>query len=449
MKKIWKIPTILGVFFILTGLAVGIFLVGRQATWLLKAEADIVPREVKITNVTDRGFTISWVTDTPIIGYLNWGTDANLTQTALDDRDTNGKSQEYTTHYFSFKNLQPETTYFFKISSGGKIFENNGQPFDLTTPATITSPPPTSDIASGKIINEDGTPAAGAIVYLSLAGATPQSALTKPSGNWLIPLNLAYSLNLESYASYNLNSASEEIYAQGVSGQNSLVVTNTGQDNPVPDVTLGKNYDFLQPVETAPPASQPPASATTPPATSRFTFEELPAITIQAPELEIINPAEGETVYTQQPNFIGSAPPGETITITVESAPQTGTVLADANGNWEWSPPAELEPGQHTVTINYTDLDGETHAESRRFVVLAADNSLPAIEATPSGRTTLTPTPTPRTTSTPAPAATASAQPLPESGNLTPGVIISIMGVVFILMGFFSWKFFITKPAHE
>lgn len=77
------------------------------------------------------------------------------------------------------------------------------------------------------------------------------------------------------------------------------------------------------------------------------------------------------------PTFSGTAAPGAKITITVQSTPITGTVYADAAGNWSWTPPSELETGSHTATVTATDSSGQTTTDSVSFTIADAED-LPA-----------------------------------------------------------------------
>jgi len=444
MKRIRRIPTILGLFLILISVGVGVIAVRQGSTWFLRAASEIIPKQVKITNVTDSGFTVSWITDSLTTGFLKYGNDNNLSLTASDDRDqaseTTGK---YFTHHISLKNLNSATSFSFKLGSGGRLFDNNGQPYQITTAPIIQTPAPPSDVVHGTVVKADGSPASGAIVYLSLANTTAQSAITKTSGSWLIPLNVARSSDLASYTTYDKEASIEDIFVQAGTEGTATAEATTRYDSPLPTITLGQSHDFRRPqVEVAPEETTPPGS--------KFTFEELASPSPETKELTIISPTEEETINTTKPAVLGTAPAGKTLTVTIESLEtQSGIVVVDENGDWEWSPSENLESGEHTVTARYTDEEGEVHTISRLFTVLAAgpDDS-PAFEATPSASPTPSPSPSPSPTATPSPSPTASPSDrvsvpstedgVPEPGYLTPTFLLLIMGVSLILFGLFS-----------
>lgn len=449
MLKEKKIPTIIGLFLLLIGLTIGVFLVRQGQVFFLRAAPEITPSQVKITNIVDSSFSVSWITTKATSGFIRFGETPSLTLTAADDRDQiSGETESFQAHHVTLRNLKPKTRYFFKLGSGGKLFDNSGNPYEITTAPSLTGETPPSDITSGKIIKADGSPAEDTIVYFSLANVTPQSALVRSSGNWLIPLNTARSADLSSFASYDKEAQVEEIFVQGGSLGTATAIITTKNDNPVPDIVLGKTYDFRQilPPETVVSPTPIPIGeeAQITPPTSKFSFEEMapPTEATETAELTITNPAEeGENISTQKPEFAGTGPVGKTIQILVESPAYSGTVVVESDGSWTWTPPANLPPGEHKITITYL---GQTI--SRTFTVLAAGaEEFPAFTATPSA--TITPSPTP--TTTPTPTATPSARTampateegVPEPGYLTPTFLVFIMGLGLILSGFVVKRF--------
>ena len=157
-----------------------------------------------------------------------------------------------------------------------------------------------------------------------------------------------------------------------------------------------------------------------------------------------------ETINTQQPEIIGRGPIGKELQITIESSQAyTDTITVDENGDWDWTPPEDLEPGDHTITITYQDDEGLLQTLSQTFTVLAAGSSqLPSFSATPSGEASPSSTPTPTLSPSPTPTLSArTALPsteggVPTSGYLTPTFLVFIMGLVLISFGTLSHSLF-------
>ncbi|PIU33065.1 hypothetical protein COY29_02015 [Candidatus Woesebacteria bacterium CG_4_10_14_0_2_um_filter_39_14] len=449
MKKIKRLPTILGLLLVLGAIAGGVVMIKNGPDFFLKASPTLTPSQIKVTNITDNSFTVSWLTEDKTSGFVKYGTEQNLSFTGADDRDQlSGKTDNFNTHHITLKNLKPTTAYFFKIGSGGKIFDSNGQPYQITTAKTAKTSP-ANDVAYGTVVNQSGQAVEGAIVYLSLANASPASTLTKASGSWVIPLNLIRSADLADWASYDKEASIEEIFIQAGALGTATVVATTKNDSPMPKITLGQNFDFRKIAEITPEEEkiQMEKQATE---SSKFALEATPAASSTPTatadkELKIINPGQNEKLNTQKPEILGTAPAGETLTITIQStATYSGTVKVDSQGNWKWSPPANLEPGEHTITASYLDKNGQEQTVSHTFLVLASGTSeLPSLTATPSGEAT--PSPTPTASPSPTPTATDAGRVsmpsteggVPSSGYLTPTFLVFIIGCSLIFLGLF------------
>ncbi|MCX6724678.1 MAG: fibronectin type III domain-containing protein [Candidatus Shapirobacteria bacterium] len=454
MKKIRRLPTVLGLLLVLGAIATGVILIKQGPTLFLKASPALTPNQMKVTNIGESSFTVSWLTDQATSSFIKYGTDNSLTFTAADDRDQlSGKTGEFSTHHVTVKNLKPSTNYFFKIGSGGKIFDNNGQPYQLTTSSASKGSPPPNDVAYGTVVDQNSNPVEGAIVYLSLANANPASTLTKSSGSWVIPLNLVRSADLSFWASYDKGASIEEIFVQAGSIGTATVVATTKNDSPMPKIILGQNFDFRKVAEEKPQTQTgltPTPEATE---TSKFAVEPIatPSAATSSAQVKILNPEQDEKINTPKPEFLGTGPVGTTLTINVQSsATYSGTVKVDSKGDWQWIPPANLEPGEHTITATYKDKNGLLQKITRAFVVLASGESgLPAMTATPSGSATPSPTPTSKVaTASPTPISTTSGRTsmpsttsgIPSSGYLTPTFIVFIMGFSLIFLGLFIKK---------
>ena len=106
----------------------------------------------------------------------------------------------------------------------------------------------------------------------------------------------------------------------------------------------------------------------------------------------------------------------------------TGSAVVDEDGNWEFTPPAGLEPGAHSVTISYIDAAGEEKTLSRSFIIAAAgETDIPAITATQSGSTATSSA----RTSMPS---TASGVPHPGTGETT--LLVVAAGIGLVIGGF-------------
>lgn len=428
-----RIPTLLGLFLIVASLGATVFFFKNITNFFGLAGPDAQPSEVKITNVSESGFSVSWVTSGSVSGTINYGEDSFLGKIAADDRDqTSGKTGKYLTHHVSLRYLKPATKYYFKIISSEQTFDDNAEPYLVTTAPEVGTSTSQVQPVYGSIIKADGGPAVGAIVYLNFSQATPLSTLVKSSGNWLVTLNNVRTADLADFAKPSENEKME-IFVLGENQETARATTTINNAAPVPQITLGKNYNFAQEV-TASPTTKPTVSPSATPsatATPSASFS-IPAVATSSPSL--ISPQTEADIPSDRPVFKGTGVPGKIVTIKVESSnPVTATVTVDQNGNWNWTPPAGLPPGDHTVTITTTDSAGKPVKLTRNFTVLASGTQV-AEAATPSATPKSSPTPTPTPTLKPTPKATP-VSTSPASGNLTPTIFISLLGLTLLVLG--------------
>ncbi|MEA3355457.1 MAG: Ig-like domain-containing protein [Patescibacteria group bacterium] len=385
-------PTALGLFILLVAVGVGLFLVKTKTGVKIGTDESFIPKQVRITNVNETGFTVSWLTNGSINGLVKYGSESNsIKQSALDDRDQmTGESGKFEVHYVTVKNLSPSTNYFFKLESGKKQFDNNGKPFEIVTGAVLGTPP-AADPVYGTILSSSGSGAEGVIVYLNMPNAAPMSALAKTNGNWALSLSMARTSDLGSYLVYDTQATMINILVQGGSVGNSPVITTTSNDSPVPDITLGKSHDFRDVVDESINNLDASTDVDSEPSNSGFDLAPVAsgsAMITESGEITLDNPSfEGEIINATQPAFIGTGLPGTVLSITVNSQnAYTGSTTIDEDGSWEFIPSEGLEPGEHEVTVNYIDSEGDEKTLTRSFLIAAAGESeVPAITATESG----------------------------------------------------------------
>ena len=432
-----KIPTIIGLFILVFGLAAGVLLVRNQNIFRLGAAAEFAPKDVRISNITDTSFTISWITDRETSGFVKWGQGA----TSLDKTDLDELKDQSFTHLLTLRGLTPQTTYFFKINSGGEDFDNNGIAWQVTTGQTLEIPSKTN-LVSGSVLTSTGQPAKNALLYLTVGGGSLLSTITSDSGSWVIPLSSARTQALSSYVVVDEKNTLIEISANaGPQGVASAQIYPQSA-RPVPSIILGNTHDF----KNLPPSEEsgiPKASIGLPDeATPSSGFEVGETATPSATTVTLESVEPGEIITTTEPEFFGEGPAGVTLTITLESEPITEAVKVPTSGNWSWSSPEGLTEGAHKITITWRDASGILRTLSRTFIVQAAEG--PSFESTPSASPTASPktspTPSPTATATPAATATATAAPVPDSGSLTPTILLFIMGIGVIAFAFLVWK---------
>lgn len=319
-----RMPTILGLALAVAGLAAGLALVRNPIKLFSSAAADETPQQVRITNISDTMFVVSWTTVGTTTGFVRVReqTLGAFERVFSDDRDQQkGTINNYFTHLITVMGLRPKTAYEVRLGSGRTSFEQQ-----VVTTGSIISSLPVADVAYGQVVSTSGDPAEGAIVYAQLPNAITQAAMVRASGSWVVPLATTRRTDLAGYVNYDKKTAPLKIEVVGGKLGQTTVNTLTGHDSPVAVITL--------------------------------TTTQL----IDATNVTIDKPAEGE-------NFAGTtieglAPKGSNVKISLDSQDAT-VVTADQTGKFNLDI-AGLAFGKHNVTVVVTS-GGRAYVVMRSF----------------------------------------------------------------------------------
>jgi hypothetical protein len=456
MRKKSKIPTIIGIIILLASTFAGVYFLKMNQVFRIGANPTFTPKDIRVSNLSDTAATVSWITEGTATNFINWGESQGSLTKIEKESDTD---QKFFTHSITLAGLKENTTYYYKINSEGSDYDNNGLPWQFTT-GSLISVNQTSNPISGSVITASGEPVKRALVYATVDGYI-LSTLTSDAGNFVLQLGSARSSDLASLAKIDKAKTLLNISVQTENGGSASAQIFPQSANPIPPLIIGQVQDYrsLQPTENG---QSPNADLNLPANASEESKFNVTSNSVAVKPTSVILESidEGEIITSTEPEFFGKGPAGEELTISIHSeALPPETIQVPKNGSWSYSPSTPLAPGPHSITISWLDATGITRTLTRNFVVQAGE--VPAFVATPSGSTPtptprITPTPTPRVTptitptvrptSTATPSATLSASPtatpgpIPVTGNLTPTLLLSIMGIVVIAFSFFVWK---------
>ena len=451
MQKSFKIPTIFGITVLVAGLIGGIVMINSRQQIVTKAAASPTPQGVAVSNITDKSFTVSWTTSIPATGFIKLTQTGKPERTILDDRDQDrGGQNKRTAHYVTVNSLSASESYRFVIGGDSSQFDQNGSPFSAKTGPALASAPQ-SDISSGVILSGNGQAAEGAVVYVQLPNGQLASALSGSGGRWAVPLSVIRTEAGDSWLNYDLSATVYAVKADGGPEGTADAILTTAIDKPVPPIKLGNSYDFRKNKEplsgaTNKQSASPESSVSDQSgAKSMFDFSSLGPVTPLNEGVTLDNPKkDGEAIYTDKPEFFGSGPAGSSVEVKIESAnPITGETEVDSNGKWSFPATSNLDDGKHTITLKWTDANGIAQILKRSFVVNAAAGK-PAFVSTPSATPaskSKKPTPTvskAKPTVAPKKSVPSTASGTPKSGNLTPSLIVFMVGLGLVAIGLFS-----------
>jgi hypothetical protein len=358
-----QIPTMLGLGLIIIGLSITTFLTNRQTISQTSAESNIQPQKVRITNITDNAFTVSYETDSNVSGYVNFGPNNSLGQTAFDEKDFSQKLQGHTIHSVTLKNLNPLTKYYFSIISDGNTYLNNNQNFETLT-ATAISDSSSESVISGKIILPNSNAPSEAIVYVTSDTSQVLSTQTSSDGTYKVNLKHLLNSDFSKLADLSANPVIKMlVYGDGLSS-NALLYYS--QINNIPVITLSNNYDFRikDQVNSNPLVAPQSFSALTSTSSSK------------TKGIQILTPGINQTFSNQKPVLKGKGNPNQKIQITIHSQQQIQTTVStDTNGNWSYQPKNPLSKGSHTITVTAKDSSGVLKTITQTFTVVNSTTS--------------------------------------------------------------------------
>lgn len=455
-NSLWykRIPTLLGIFLLAIGIATVTWLINSGTFFETRATPTYTPQQIRISNLSDTSFTVSYTTAEPVLGTLRVGTTPEGDGVALDDRDQqSGTPQAYSVHHITVKNLEPQTTYYFSILSADTVFLDGDTAFNVETLSPVTTQPSQQQPIVGKIALSDGSTNENVLIYLVSDDTQVLSVLPKQDGSFILPLNAVRTKNNVTYATFTPQTIIKLFATSGATASNVTVLTS--QINPVPQITLGNNFDFT--LNEAPLNASP--SATSP--TDTESFPSFSATEVNEDEPRIETPIEDEAFSDQQPSFGGTALPGEDVEILIQSNHEIQTTIqANNDGTWSYRPDTKLEPGEHTITVKTRTSEGIIKTIQRQFTVFAEGSQFIEPSVSPQAPTptisiaadpTITPTPTIEPTATPTATPTLAFSPAPSTTIVPPpgdpgSSALQILGIMAsITIGGGIFIFFMTK----
>jgi len=219
--------------------------------------------------VRDTSFSVSWLTETETTGEVVISTARGL----LQAESGQVVASTGTAHHVTLTGLQPQTTYFFSISLGGVVDDNEDDLYRVTTGPALSVPD--SDNIYGALDGESRAGVEGCLVYVRLlqsgtGGSVGESALlsaqTDSSGQWALNLGNARTRALDDFYTYSPSDATLGVEAQCSPVRQGYSELSSADDSPGPDIpvrelnrallALGAGWNFIalprQPVAAYP-----------------------------------------------------------------------------------------------------------------------------------------------------------------------------------------------------
>ena len=183
--------------------------------------AGVVSGTVRVTNVTDQGFVVSWLTTGEVTGAVRYGQNPNsLTAIAQDEIITTSRTHHVT---LGDAELLPDTRYYYDLLTSEGVDDNGGVHYLYATGPTL-SLPFTRDYVYGQVVSTTGTELPRSIVYWWLqdndgAGrpglSQPRSVLAEAAAWWNFDTGSMRQGDLTGYFEYVTSTALIKLAVQG------------------------------------------------------------------------------------------------------------------------------------------------------------------------------------------------------------------------------------------
>lgn len=182
-----KIPTLFGIFLLITALALGAVLFYLKKNQEASAGDLIQPQNIIVANLSANQATVTWQTNTQSKGAVSWGEGKSLQEISFDDRE-GYKDKSSFVHFVSLKNLKPKTQYSFKVKSDKFSFPKD-QPIEFKTASEDDSQTIFYKPLIGSILDYNLKPVPEALIILNVADNLPQASISDENGNFLLAVN--------------------------------------------------------------------------------------------------------------------------------------------------------------------------------------------------------------------------------------------------------------------
>jgi hypothetical protein len=408
--------------------AAGYYFLTRTTT--TRASKQVIKKHQQV-NIAPRQAGVFWEVNSPDEGWVIYGENpSKLDQIALDDRDIS-KRESRPFHLVMMKNLNPETTYYYKIISNEELVSaENNEPFSIRTISESVSSASLSP-AYGKVVSSSGDALANNVVVVTINNAYPLMTFTKNTGEWLIPLQ--YIINSIDQRSVSLTEDTIVNIRIFNDSQQSIIKATLSQTHPLPQtVIMGTNYTFLENKVLGTSDQQKKNDLSY--------------------DVDLLYPKNGAVIPGNTPLVKGKGIPDQVVSIQINSKPEIqGKTKVDKDGRWSITLGRTIQPGTYTLTMNTIDSRNRGVEIKHNFTLIKSGEQVLA-ESTTSASITPTQGVTPSSVISPTPtSAVIAEEPTPTeeviitdlSPTLTPAPPVTgisfipfmFAGIGFVLLG--------------
>lgn len=322
------------------------------------------------TNISDTESSIFFQTSESVGTSILYGeSPQSLNKPAFQAGDKFGTYQKSKLHLITISGLRPETKYYYKIISDGKIITTDGEEaFSFHTQNQKNTSLTGRQPVYGKVITPDGAGLGKVFVIVHIPLIEQQATFltnSKDSGEWLIALPT----NLRPNDALAIDLIHEDYPL-------SHIKTVVEKSAPTPQsIVIGTDYTFTSESNDVLPAS-----------TRRIEDSDH--------AISLLYPTKDAVIPNSRPLFKGFGIPQTKVTVRVSSKPPyEGNTIINSQGTWVVEASRPFSPGSYTLAVDLIDNLGQIRTITRNFTIAKSGEQVLGESSnisTPSG--TMTPT---------------------------------------------------------
>jgi hypothetical protein len=397
------------------------------------------PKQVTVSNITDTGFTVSWITDKKTTGFVTYQNLDKRTVIAYDTRDSDSVPKTYYTHYVPISLQAQNADVLYSIVSGTETYPQRS----VSLKKALTSIPSVLPVY-GTLQASDEVASEGIIVLGKIENSTYISQFVVNSQNWLLTIAKSRTSDYTDYFCNSIPCTNTTGLQIEIKTKDSIVKTTTDLQTARPyenPIVLTETTSVITPENTQIPitltgkpivTNSPTTVKSKPTLTPMIVKQPVKGVSIVSRDypLEILSPKNNSSLTFPKPLIRGLGVREEKIAISLKGEIiQIGETTVDQNGIWMWTPIYSLSPGTYTLIVKSTEKNGMLNSKTAQFTILP--NGLQVLSAsTPSA--TLIPTITSIISPTNPVVYQSPTPTIPVGGSFTPTVFYTAAGLILI-----------------
>lgn len=304
----------------------------------------------EVVNLSSQQAGVYWETIDKEDTWLNLSSQDTKTEVTYHEEANGSSDKSKKLHFVLLSRLKPNSTYSVSIENKkGVYLDLKNKKYMFKTPSPLVRPVYMNPLY-GKVYQLNGKPSVGSFVLIQVKNAYPLFAITKESGEWLIPLSSLISKQTGEYFDIDSNM---KVDVSFLDEENRTDITSTLRQFSLlsQSISIGKTYNL--------PEDGKVLSAMTTQVNTEATQP-----------ISILYPLENALIPGQKPLLKGKGIVDADVYAYINSKPQYSfRTKVNSEGFWMISPQEPLQPGNYVLSLNTKDEKGNRVNLMRHFII--------------------------------------------------------------------------------